>query len=162
MIDLNIWIDADSCPKEVRTFVIQSAKENSTTVNFVANKELPFIKESDFCKLIVCEKEKNSADNYIFENAKGNDIVITRDILFAERLVEKNICVMNDRGFIFTKFNIQDKIIERNFNMNLAEIGLGSKNKKTYYSEKEFKKFSNCFLPELQKHILQAKYEIAK
>ena len=89
----------------------------------------------------------------LFTEAEENDIVVTRDIPFAARLVEKGICVMNDRGFVFTKYNIQDKLMERAFNMNLSEIGFASRNKKTYYGDKEFAKFSACFDTEVEKRL---------
>ena len=93
---------------------------------------------------------KDAADNYIVSSASEKDIVITRDILLAERLVAKNISVINDRGTAFTKDNIQDKIADRNFDLQLAQIGLGG-SKKNSYGEKEFSKFKKCFERELQK-----------
>ena len=151
--DFSVWVDADSCPREVRTFLISSAEKNRFHLNFVANAPIPSLEQTEACKAILCEKGKDSADNHIFSSAEKNDIVITKDIPFAARLVEKEICVMNDRGTIFTKYNIQDRLMERNFNLNLAEIGFGSKNKKVYYGKKELTKFTNCFLAEVQKRL---------
>ncbi|MBR0098438.1 MAG: DUF188 domain-containing protein [Treponema sp.] len=150
MLGFKVWVDADSCPKQVREHIIKSAVRYEFEVSFVANKEIISQEESAFCRMIVCGNGKDAADNLIFDGAGQNDIVITKDILFASRLVQKNICAMNDRGFVFTKHNIQDKLMERNFNMNLSEIGFGSKNKKTYYGEKEFGKFQRSFEREVE------------
>ena len=49
---------------------------------------------------------------------------------------------MNDRGTAFTKENIGEKLSEREFNLNLAAIGLDAQSKKTYYGKKEFEKFN--------------------
>ena len=111
--------------------------------------------------MIVCEKEQNAADNYIFEHTSENDIVVTRDIPFAARLVEKNIAVMNDRGVLFSKDNIEDKLREREFSLNMSEIGLGG-NKGNYYGDKELKKFSTLFETELQKHIIADIYNVKR
>ena len=90
-----------------------------------------------------------------------NDIVVTRDIPFAARLVEKNIVVMNDRGLIFSKENIEDKLREREFSLNLAGIGFGG-NKGNYYGEKELGKFSRAFEQKIQEHIMNEIYNIKR
>lgn len=159
MLTFTTWIDADSCPSTLRDYIIQTAVKNSFIVSMVANREI--LQNSDNVKMIICEKTQNAADNYIFENVKKNDIVITRDIPFAARLVEKGIFVMNDRGLSFTKDNIEDRLMERNLSLNLSEIGF-SGNKKKQYSQKEIKKFASAFEYELQKHITNEIYAIKK
>ena len=159
MYKFSIWIDADSFPKKAREFVEEYAFSKNVSINFVANHEIK--SKNPKIKMIVCEKNRNSADNLIFESTEENDIVLTRDIPFAARLVEKKICVMNDRGIIFNEENIIDKLREREFSLNLSEIGLGE-NKGNYYGEKEFKKFSKIFEDELQKHIITDIYNIKR
>lgn len=112
-------------------------------VYFVANKQIP--NKTDFpFTMIVCDKEKDSADNYIYENARNTDLVITRDIVFADRLVTKGILAINDRGTIFTKDNIKELLADRDFDMQLVEIGL-SKHYKEGYDKKKFAAFANSF-----------------
>ena len=94
--------------------------------------------------MIVCPQEKDSADNYILSNAQKTDLVITKDIVFAEKLVEKDITAINDRGTIFTKENIREMISERNYSLSLAQIGLVNHYKEGY-DKKKFSKFANCF-----------------
>lgn len=144
----NIYIDADSCPRRVRDYVAKRVKKLEIHLYFVANKEIPT--ESTCVTMIVCPKEKDSADNFIFENAKKHDIVITKDILLASRLVEKNICAMNDRGTSFTKDNIRGLLKDREFNLQLSQIGFkGSKQK--LYSTQQFLKFTQTFEKELNR-----------
>lgn len=137
-----IWIDADSCPLPVRNHCTKTAAKYNLDINFVANKSI----SCDFnnYKMIVTDSIKDSADNYILENAAENDLVITRDILFASRLVEKHITVINDRGTEFTGENIRELLSEREYNYNLAQIGL-VKHYKEGYDKKKFEKFANCF-----------------
>ena len=107
------------------------------------------IPEKNF-KMILAENTKDSADNIIFENITEKDIAITRDILLAERLVQKNIKTINDRGTYFSKENIKKKVEERNYDFNLAQLGFsGSKEKN--YGMKELKKFRECFEKTLKK-----------
>ena len=149
MLNFSVWVDADSFPKKARNYILESAASKSVKVIFVSNNSI----DSGSASLVVCSNEHDAADNYIYEHVLSNDIVVTRDILFAARLVEKKTCVMNDRGVIFTQDNIKDKIREREFSLNLSDIGLGG-SKANYYSEKELKKFSRTFIEELQKHII--------
>ncbi|MCR5125195.1 MAG: DUF188 domain-containing protein [Treponema sp.] len=155
MLNLKIWIDADSCPALLREFVIESAKKNNIEAVFVANAK--FFDETENVRIVVCKQEKDEADNVIYEQAQKNDIVITRDIIFAKRLVEKKITVINDRGILFMKDNIEDRIMERNLSLNLSEIGFGG-NKKKQYGQQELKKFKSTFDSELQKHIVAEIY----
>lgn len=155
MLRFCVWVDADSFPAKARAFLVNYATSKSVSVAFVANHEIK--SQNPKVTMIVCEKGKNSADDYIFSHCGENDIVVTRDILFAARLVEKKISVMNDRGVIFSKDNIEDKLREREFSLNLSEIGLGG-GKANYYGEKELKKFSAIFEQELQKHIIADLY----
>ena len=100
--------------------------------------------------MILAENTKDSADNIIFENITEKDIAITRDILLAERLVQKNIKTINDRGTYFSKENIKKKVEERNYDFNLAQLGFsGSKEKN--YGMKELTKFRECFEKTLKK-----------
>ncbi len=94
--------------------------------------------------MVICDSEKDAADNYIYENADGPDIVITKDIIFADRLVSKGICVINDRGTIFTAGNVKEKLSERNFDFQLAQIGL-VQHFNEGYDKKKFAQFANTF-----------------
>ncbi len=141
--DINIWIDADSCPTLVRNHVVKIGNRLDCTVYFVANKEIPCSQEGAY-KMIVCKEEKDSADNYIFDNAGENDLVITRDIVFDQRLIEKNICTINDRGRIFDKDNIKELLSTRDFDLQLANIGL-VKHFNEGYDKKKFAAFANSF-----------------
>lgn len=139
-----IWVDADSCPRLVRTYLLDYSAKLNLKINFVANKNIPCENAHENFSMIVTDKENQAADNYIFENVLEKDIVITRDILLAERLVEKNIAVINDRGKRWTSENIKERKSERDFSLELTMIGLGGKKYNTY-SKKEFAEFANCF-----------------
>ncbi len=101
--------------------------------------------------MIVTDNSKDSADNYIFEHvtegtltSPSPDLVITRDIVFADRLVTKGVHVINDRGTEFTREIIKERLSERDFNLQLAGLGL-SKKYNEGYDAKKFEKFCNCF-----------------
>lgn len=145
---IKVWIDADSFPTLLKNFILEYAEKNYLEIIFVANK--PIKSEKQNFKMILAENTKDSADNIIFENITEKDIAITRDILLAERLVQKNIKTINDRGTYFSKENIKKKVEERNYDFNLAQLGFsGSKEKN--YGMKELKEFRECFEKTLKK-----------
>ncbi len=161
MTKCKIWVDADSCPKAVREHLVSFSQKKQIPLLFVANHQIPCPSNSELFTMIICQPTDQAADDYIFENVKENDLVITRDIPFANRLIQKDICTINDRGTKFTKDNIKEKLSERDFSFNLAQLGLGGPGKNTY-GPKEFKKFADCFDREIQKILIIDQYGPAK
>lgn len=155
-MSITIWVDADSCPKAVRTYLVNYSEKLDLNINFVANKIIPCENQHSLFKMIVTNPSSQAADIYIINNVSVNDIVITRDIPLAESLVEKNICVINDRGTLWTKENIKERKSERDFNLQLAMIGLGG-DKTNTYSKKEFGAFANCFDKEIHRLIRESR-----
>ena len=151
MIDFSIWVDADSCPIPVKDIIFRFCKRLNLKLIFVANHQIPMPK-SDLFQMIVCDATPDAADNYIVENALHNDIVITRDIPMASRLIEKNITTINDRGLLFTSENIKEKLSLRNFNKELYDNGILSEKTSTF-SKKDVNNFANCFDREIQKKL---------
>lgn len=147
----SLWVDADSCPAPARDIIIRFSKRLSLECWFVANRVISIPKSENF-HMIVTESEKDAADNYIFDNINDNDIAITRDIPFAARLVEKNIVIINDRGTLYNKDNISERLSLRNFNLSLFENGIESE-KTSVYGKKELNAFSNCLDREIQKKL---------
>ncbi len=141
--NVQIWIDADSCPALVRNHLVKMGTKLNLKVYFVANKKIP-CNENGSYEMIVCDKEKDAADNYIFDHVKSDDLVVTRDIVFADRLVQKEITTINDRGTVFTKENIKPLLSNRDFDLQLANIGL-VKHYNEGYDKKKFAAFTNCF-----------------
>ena len=139
----NIWVDADSCPLLVRNHVTEYGRKKGIKVFFVANKNIS-CDFPDLFTMIITDAQKDSADNYIFKHAQsGTDLVITRDIVFADRLVQKGLLAINDRGTEFTKEIIKERLSERDFNLQLVQLGL-SKPYHEGYDKKKFEKFCNC------------------
>lgn len=147
-----IWVDADSCPKLVRNYLVNYSQKLNLKIIFVANKNIPCENQHPLFSMIITDKENQAADKYIIENISENDIAITRDIPLAALLVEKNIVVLNDRGTRWTSENIKERKSERDFALNLSLLGLKGDGKNTY-SKKEFAEFANCFDREIHKLI---------
>ena len=150
-LPFSIWVDADSCPVEVRQIIIRFAKRLQLKTYFVANRLISAPK-SELFEMILADSSPDAADNIIVAKIASNDIAITRDIPLANRLVEKQITVINDRGTLFTPENIREKLSMRNFNKTLYENGLLSE-KNSSFGKKEANLFANCLDREIQKKL---------
>ena len=69
---------------------------------------------------------------------------MTRDILLAERLVERNVAVVNDRGTRYTAENIRERVSIRNYMLELAQNGLKTEESGSF-GKKELYQFANAF-----------------
>jgi uncharacterized protein YaiI (UPF0178 family) len=90
----------------------------------------------------ICPPGEGSADNRILELAEPGDLALTRDIPLAARLVDASVMVMDDRGRVFTRENIRERLSLRNFVVGLAENGLDSE-RTASYGMRERKSFAD-------------------
>jgi len=137
---MKILVDADSCPRPVRNLVLRRALKMGIRIIFAANRPIP---DSQGAEMIICPVRDNSADDCIAELAEKGDLVITRDVPLAKRLVEKEVSVIDDRGRAFTSDNINELLSLRNFAVGLADNGLEIE-RIANYGKKELKTFADA------------------
>jgi uncharacterized protein YaiI (UPF0178 family) len=138
---MKIFVDADSCPKPARELILRTAARTALTVVFAANRPIPGVTGAGVV-MEVCPAGEGAADDRIVELARNGDLVITRDIPLASRLVEAAIPVIDDRGQAYTKENIREKLSLRDFKVGLADNGLGME-RTASYGKRELKKFAD-------------------
>ncbi|WP_461256809.1 DUF188 domain-containing protein [Treponema sp. R80B11-R83G3] len=136
---MKILVDADSCPKPVRELMLRRAKKLKLRIVFAANRQIP---GANGTEMEICPIEENSADDRIVELSVKGDLVITRDVPLAKRLVEKSVSVIDDRGRVFTADNINELLSIRNFKVGLADNGLETE-RTANYGKKELKTFAD-------------------
>jgi len=136
---MKILVDADSCPKPARDLVLRRAVKLGVRVIFAANRQIP---DAAGAQMEICPAGENAADDRIVELSENGDVAVTRDVPLAKRLVEKNINVLDDRGRIFTKNNINEFLSLRNFTVGLAENGMEIE-RTANYGKKELKTFAD-------------------
>jgi len=141
---MKILLDADSCPKAARDLLLRRAKKTGICLIFAANRQIPGLdtQEAECVKMEICPNTDNSADDRIVELAQKDDLVITRDIPLAKRLIEKDVYVIDDRGRTFTANNINELLSLRNFTVGLADNGLEFE-RTANYGKKELKHFAD-------------------
>jgi uncharacterized protein YaiI (UPF0178 family) len=145
---VKIFVDADSCPKPVKEAILRAAKRTGIATIFAANRPIPGIPLSGIAganiTMEVCPQTDGAADDFIVLHAMQGDLVITRDVPLASRLVEKSVTAMNDRGRIYTPENIREQLSLRDFVVGLANNGLEYE-RTASYGKKELKQFSDGF-----------------
>ncbi len=117
---LHIFVDADACP--VKQEVYRVASRYSLNVTLVANSWMRVPNES-WLSLEVVEGGFDAADDWIAEHVQPHDIVITADILLANRCLKKDACVIGPTGKPFTDNNIGEAVATRDLLAILRDTG---------------------------------------
>jgi uncharacterized protein YaiI (UPF0178 family) len=115
-----IFIDADGCP--VKNEVYRVAERYELPVVLVANKQLN-LPPSPLLKMVVVTGAFDAADDWIVENSKPDDIVVTADILLADRCVKKSVRALGPKGVEFTSDNIGSAVATRSLMQELRQGG---------------------------------------
>lgn len=117
---IELYIDGDACPVKDETFKV--ADRYKIKVFVVANKAMS-LPLSDLIEMIVVKGNFDAADDWIVEQIKPKDIVVTIDILLAERCVKKSARVLGHKGEEFTEDNVGTAVATRELMQNLRHKG---------------------------------------
>lgn len=115
-----IYVDADGCP--VKDEIYKVAERFQMEVILVANRSMN-IPLNNLFKMEVVSSGFDSADDWIVEKVTPKDVVITGDILLAERCVKKGVRVLGHKGVEFTEDNIGSSVANRELMQNLRHMG---------------------------------------
>ncbi len=122
---MQIWIDADACPKVVKEILYRAAERVQCQLILVANQPLT-IPRSAFIKSIRVSAGFDMADNYIVQQAAAGDLVITADIPLAAEVMEKGAEALNPRGEFYNRETIRQKLTMRDFMDEIRGTGLSN------------------------------------
>jgi uncharacterized protein len=117
---MTIYVDADGCP--VKNEVYRVAKRFGLRVYLVSNSRMGIPQEELF-ELVIVNEGFNAADDWIAEQVRDNDIVVSADIPLAARCLEKDARVIDPRGRVFTKESIGDALANRDLMAYLRDMG---------------------------------------
>ena len=107
-----ILVDADACP--VKDEVYKVAWRHEVPVTLVANSHLR-IPDHPLISRVTVSDGFDAADDWIAERAGADSIVITADILLAERCVKAGAVVIGPTGKPFTAASIGAAVAGRAF-----------------------------------------------
>ena len=138
---MQIWVDADACPGEIKELLYRAAERVKVKLTLVANQSLR-IPRSEFIEALLVRDGANVADRRIVELAIPGDLVVTADIPLAADVVAKGAEAIDPRGGLYTHANIGERLAMRNVLDQLrggGHIGGGPPN----FSPKDRQAFAN-------------------
>jgi uncharacterized protein YaiI (UPF0178 family) len=120
---MQIWVDADACPKVIKEILFRAADRVAIQVILVANQAIP-VPRSPHIRSIQVASGFDVADNYIVQQAQAGDLVITADIPLAAEAIEKGCLALNPRGDLYTTENIRQRLNMRDFMDTMRSSGI--------------------------------------
>ncbi|HVK62192.1 MAG TPA: YaiI/YqxD family protein [Bdellovibrionales bacterium] len=117
---LDIYIDGDGCAVKDETYRV--AERFQLKVFVVANKWMSVPSDSRV-EMVVVSGGFDAADDWIVEHGSKGDIVVTSDILLADRCVKKQMAVLGPKGVEFTEDSIGGAVANRELMQNLRHMG---------------------------------------
>ncbi|MEO5806650.1 YaiI/YqxD family protein [Devosia sp.] len=115
-----IYVDADACP--VKDEALKVAERLGLVITFVSNGGVRPSRDP-MVRVIVVAQGADAADDWIVEQARANDIVLTADIPLAGRALSKGARVLGFTGKAFTEASIGMALAMRELNQHLRETG---------------------------------------
>ena len=107
---IRILVDADACP--VKDEVYRVAWRHAVPVTIVSNARLR-VPEHPLVQRVVVDAGFDAADDWIAEAADPDAIVVTADILLADRCLKAGAAVLSPNGKPFTSNSIGAAIATR-------------------------------------------------
>ena len=110
---MNVWVDADACPKVIKQVLFKASERLQISMTLVANQYIP-TPPSKVIKSLQVAQGFDVADNAIVDAVAQVDLVITADIPLAAEVVAKGATALNPLGTVYTKENVRDYLQRRN------------------------------------------------
>lgn len=137
---MKLWIDGDSCPKGALTAALGLARRACVAAEVVADRSLGIVEENGI-RLTVVAHGSGRTDAVITEGSRPGDVVVTRDLFLADRLMSDGVRVMNDRGRIWTEKALKRRMEDGAIMRAMREGGMTAK-QAPGYSGKDVLAFS--------------------
>jgi uncharacterized protein YaiI (UPF0178 family) len=120
---IEIFVDGDACPVKDESYVV--ATRYGIRVTLVANTRLR-VPEDLGVEMIVVDQGPDAADDWIVENVRPGDVVVTADIPLAARCLGARARVLGTNGRIFDEDSIGHLVATRDLKTQLREAGINS------------------------------------
>ena len=120
---MQIWVDADACPKAIKDILFRVAERTRITITLVANQYLQ-TPPSRYIQFLQVKSGYDVADNEIVKRLNVGDLVITADIPLAYDVIGKGGHAINPRGERYTPDNIKERLAMRDFMDTLRASGI--------------------------------------
>jgi uncharacterized protein len=109
-MNIRILVDADACP--VKEEIYRVAYRHEVAVSIVSNSHFR-VPDHPLVTKVVVSDSFDAADDWIAEQADAKSVVITSDILLADRALKSGATVIASNGKLFTGSSIGAAIATR-------------------------------------------------
>ena len=147
---MQIWVDADACPKVTRDTLFRAAERTGVECTFVANHLVP-VPRRDNIRALQVSSGFDVADNEIVRRLSSGDLVITADIPLADEAISKGELALSPRGELYTKDTIKARLNIRDFMDTMRASGIQTGGPAAL-SQTERREFANHLDRILAKH----------
>ena len=120
---MKIWVDADACPVAVKEILYRAANRTRIELTLIANQMLR-VPPSPWIKALQVPAGFDVADQKIAQEVVAGDVVVTADVPLAALVIAKGAVVIEPRGEVLDKGNIQERLSMRNFMESLRNSGV--------------------------------------
>lgn len=144
---MRIWADADSLPRAVRELILRRQGSlflpgEAIELRFVASRPVPGLEPP---LLLIVEPGSDAADSAILGRAEPGDLVITRDLVFAEKALEARLACINDQGDVFDASTVAERRSLRDAAAELRKLGIApSQPRGSGRSPQQLKRFADA------------------
>jgi uncharacterized protein YaiI (UPF0178 family) len=108
--DIRILVDADACP--VKDEIYKVAWRRGVPVSVVSNQRIR-VPDHELIERVLVSDRFDAADDWIAEHAGARTVVVTGDILLADRCLKAGATVIGPNGKPFTSASIGGAIATR-------------------------------------------------
>jgi uncharacterized protein YaiI (UPF0178 family) len=116
-----IFVDGDGCPVKDETYVV--ATRYGIRVALVANSRLS-VPKGFGVELVLVDQGPDAADDWIVENVRPGDVVVTADIPLAARCLAAGGRVLGTNGRVFSEDSVGDLLATRDLKAQLRGAGV--------------------------------------
>lgn len=118
-----IFVDGDACPVKDEVYAV--AARIGLAVVVVANQRI-FVPADLGVEMVVVPEGPDAADDWIAEEIRAGDIVITADIPLAARCLEVGAHALGTNGREFTPDSIGGALATREIKASIRETGVST------------------------------------
>lgn len=120
---MKIWVDADACPVAIKEILYRVANRTQIELTLIANQMLR-VPPSPWIKALQVPSGFDVADQRIVQEVAAGDLVVTADVPLAAQVIAKGVVVIDPRGELLDRGNIQERLTMRNFMETLRNSGV--------------------------------------
>lgn len=120
---MQIWVDADACPKPIKEILFRAAERTGVSLTLVANHSMAVPRRPNV-RLLQVPGGFDVADGEITGRVRPGDLVVTADIPLAADVIARGATALNPRGELYSPDTIRSLLSVRDFMDTMRASGV--------------------------------------